>query len=151
MFRRRSWTLLLVTDAGAIERWAASEVDSVRPLDPGYASRLGTALDALSAQGARAGATPGASSKQGGPITLGYVAEAPVWRTTYRIVLDNDARGTLQGWALIHNDTEENWRGVRVELANGRPDSFLFPLAAPRYTRRSLATPPDSLSPPCRS
>ena len=52
----------------------------------------------------------------------------------------------LQGWALLHNDTDENWRDVRVELANGRPDSFLFPLAAPRYTRRPLIAPDDQLA-----
>jgi hypothetical protein len=52
----------------------------------------------------------------------------------------------LQGWALLHNDTDEDWRGVRVELANGRPDSFLFPLAAPRYARRELVTPEDHLA-----
>ncbi len=52
----------------------------------------------------------------------------------------------MQGWALIHNDTDEDWRSVHVELANGRPDSFLFPLAAPRYARRTLVTPDDSLA-----
>ena len=54
-------------------------------------------------------------------MTLGYVAETPVWRTTYRLVLDDTGKsGVLEGWALIHNDTDEDWRGVRVELANGR-------------------------------
>ena len=138
-------TVLLVTDEGAIERWPASEIDSVRPLDAGYATRLGVALDALSARGARTERRLSVLS-QGGPVTLGYVAEAPVWRTTYRMVLGDDGAGTLQGWALIHNDTDEDWRGVHVELANGRPDSFLFPLAAPRYARRSLVTPDDSLA-----
>jgi hypothetical protein len=138
-------TLLLVTDAGAIERLAASQVESVRPLDPSYVGRLGVALDALSARGARAERRLSVLSR-GGPVTLGYVAEAPVWRTTYRIVMGSDASSTLQGWALIHNDTDEDWRGVHVQLANGRPDSFLFPLAAPRYARRSLVTPDDSLA-----
>jgi hypothetical protein len=49
--------------------------------------------------------------------------------------------GLLQGWALLHNDTDEDWRGGRVELVNGRPDSFLFPVAAPRYARRELVPP----------
>jgi hypothetical protein len=83
----------------------------------------------------------------GGPVTLGYVAETPVWRTTYRMVLDGTGSGAvLQAWALVHNDTDEDWHGVRVELANGRPDSFLFPLAAPRYGRRELVTPDDQLA-----
>ena len=35
---------------------------------------------------------------------------------------------------------------MRVELVNGRPDAFLFPLAAPRYARRGLVTPERELS-----
>jgi hypothetical protein len=52
----------------------------------------------------------------------------------------------LQAWALVHNDTEEDWSRVKVELVNGRPTSFLYPLAAPRYGRRELAHPEDDLS-----
>jgi hypothetical protein len=62
-------------------------------------------------------------------------------------VLDADRRrGTLEGWALVHNDTDEDWESVKVELVNGRPDSFLYPLAAPRYARRALVHPDDQLS-----
>ena len=53
---------------------------------------------------------------------------------------------SLQGWALLHNDTDEAWRGVRVEIVNGEPNSFLYPLAAPRYARRELVTPRERLS-----
>src|SRR5690606_28292152 len=41
---------------------------------------------------------------------------------------------------------DEDWKQVRVELVNGRPDSFLFPLAAPRYAHRELVTPETELS-----
>jgi len=144
--RTSKLTLLVLTDAGAIVRVPAADLDSVRPLDPGYATRLGAALDALSARGARSERMLHVLA-QGGPVALGYVAETPVWRTTYRLVLDGPGKGaTLQGWALLHNDTDEDWRGVKVELANGRPDSFLFPLAAPRYARRELVTPDDQLA-----
>ena len=136
--------LLVLTEAGEIVRIAAREVESVRPLDPTYAARLGAALDTLSSRGAQTERVLRVLS-HGGPVTLGYVAETPVWRTTYRLVM-SDAGATLQGWALLHNDTDEDWSGVRIELANGRPDSFLFPLAAPRYARRTLVTPPDALA-----
>ena len=147
--KARALTLLVLTDRGAIVRIPAAEVDSVRPLDPGYSTRLGSALDALSTRGAQSERLLHVLAHAGGagPITLGYVAETPVWRTTYRLVLDAAGKsGVLQGWALLHNDTDEDWHAVRVELANGRPDSFLFPLAAPRYARRSLVTPDDQLA-----
>ncbi len=52
----------------------------------------------------------------------------------------------LQAWALVHNDTEEAWRDVHLELVHGRPSSFLFPFTAPRYERRELQTPEIELS-----
>jgi len=141
-----SLTLLMLGDGGEIVRIRAADVDSVRPLDPGYAVRLGSALDALGARGAQSERLLHVLS-QGGPVALGYVAETPVWRTTYRLVLDaSGTAATLEGWALLHNDTDEDWHGVKVELANGRPDSFLFPLAAPRYARRQLVTPTEELA-----
>jgi hypothetical protein len=147
--KARALTLLVLTDHGAIVRIPAAEVDSVRPLDAGYQARLGSALDALSTRGAQSERLLHVLAHAGGagPITLGYVAETPVWRTTYRLVVDGTGKSAvLQGWALLHNDTDEDWRGIRVELANGRPDSFLFPLAAPRYARRPLVTPDDQLA-----
>lgn len=140
-------TMLVAGDDGAIRKLRASDVASVRPTDPAFAARLDAALDALNANASR---TPRNLRilLAGGPVTVGYVTETPVWRTTYRVVLgkgDTDP-ATLQGWALLHNDTDEQWRGVRVTLVNGRPDSFLFPLAAPRYARRELVTPENEAS-----
>jgi hypothetical protein len=63
------------------------------------------------------------------------------------MVFEPSGRGAvLQGWALLHNDTDEDWHQVRVHLVNGRPDSFLYPLAAPRYLRRELVHPDEELS-----
>jgi hypothetical protein len=142
-----SFALVVLSESGAIVRVPGTSVDAVRPLDPSWATRLGSALDALSTRGARSERLLHLVANGSGPLTLGYVAETPVWRTTYRLVLDDTGKeGVLEGWALLHNDTDEDWVGVRVQLANGRPDSFLFPLAAPRYARRPLVTPDDQLA-----
>ncbi len=140
-------TVLLAGDDGAIRKLMAREIVSVRPTDPAFAARLDTALDALNASATR---TPRNLRilLAGGPVTVGYVTETPVWRTTYRIVLGSgdQAGATLQGWALLHNDSDEQWSDVKVTLVNGQPDSFLFPLAAPRYARRELVTPENQAS-----
>ncbi|WP_437657853.1 hypothetical protein [Sorangium sp. So ce1182] len=137
--------LTLIQRGGAIRRLRASRVDQVRPVDPTVADRLGAAVGALSGRAAQLRRSLRVLAQSAAPVRLGYIAEAPVWRSTYRLLLDG-GRARLQGWALLHNDTDEPWAGVSVELVNGRPDSFLFPLSAPRYARRELAHPDESLS-----
>jgi hypothetical protein len=137
-------SLLVLTTAGELRRIASSDVTSLRPTEPAARARLDAALDALSQRGAQTRRELGVVTSSGGKVTLGYVAEAPVWRSTYRVVLGQD-RSKLQGWALLHNDTDESWQSVQVDLVNGRPTSFLYPLAAPRYARRELVTPQDQL------
>lgn len=139
------YTLVLRTDQGGIRRLRTHDVIDVQPVQPAARARLDVALDALSERAAQAERSLKVQLSGSGALKLGYIAEIPVWRTTYRVVLD--AKGsTLQAWALIHNDTDESWRKVSVELVNGQPTSFLFPLAAPRYARRELAAPEVELS-----
>ncbi len=138
--------LTVLTDQAEVVHVDGAEIESVRPTDAAQAARIDAALEALLAHGAANRRVLDFLGKPGAPITLGYIAETPVWRTTYRLVIGNDRKATLQAWALLHNDTDENWRDVKVELASGRPDSFLFPLAAPRYARRELVTPKTELS-----
>jgi len=140
-------TVLVLTNRSEIRRFRTSEIVAVRPTDPAFAARLGAALDALSTHGARVPRQLRVHTASTVPVTLGYVAETPIWRTSYRLILEpSGTRAVLQGWALLHNDTDEDWARVKVQLVNGRPDSFLFPLAAPRYSRRELVHPEDQLS-----
>jgi hypothetical protein len=139
--------LLVVTRDGEFRRIDTAQVISVRPTDPNLVTRMNAALDALSVRSAQTRKALRILAASNKPVTLGYLAEAPIWRTSYRLLLDpTKDRGTLQGWALLHNDTDEAWQGVKIELVNGQPDSFLFPLAAPRYSRRPLAEPEEKLA-----
>lgn len=144
---QRHMTLLLLTDSSEIRRFRSDEVVSVKPTDSAVASRLAAGVDTVSSRGSQTRRVLGVLASSAGPVTIGYIAEAPVWRSTYRLVLsDAEPKGLLQGWALLHNDTDEDWQRVHLELVNGQPTSFLFPLAAPRYARRELVTPTEQLS-----
>ncbi len=145
---REPWhALTILDDDGALHRVRTDELAALRAKDEGVRSRLAVAAEALSEHSARAPHPLSVRVTSAGQLGLGYIAESPVWRTTYRVVLPaQGSEGRLQAWALVHNDTDEDWRGVSLELANGRPQSFLYPLAAPRYARRELAGPEDPLS-----
>jgi hypothetical protein len=78
-------------------------------------------------------------------VRLGYVVEVPIWKTTYRLILP-DAKGNvqkamLQGWAIIENQTDKDWRDVRLSLVSGRPISFIQPLYEPLYLSRPVVQP----------
>jgi hypothetical protein len=86
-------------------------------------------------------------------VSVGYVVESPVWKTTYRLVLDKEDKPYLQGWAVVENPSDEDWRDVRMALVSGRPISFRMDLYQPLYAPRPLVVPElfASLQPPAYS
>ncbi|MCA9713223.1 MAG: hypothetical protein KC468_00860 [Myxococcales bacterium] len=136
----------LYTQDGEFTRVPATAIDTLRPIDASQRRRFEAALEAQETTGYQTSTTMTLDASTQGPVRLGYLAEAPIWRTSFRLVFDDAGASTLQGWALVHNDTDEAWDEIALELVNGRPDSFLFPLAAPRYDRRGLETPERELS-----
>jgi hypothetical protein len=75
-------------------------------------------------------------------LFLSYVVEAPVWKTTYRVVLDAKSKPFLQGWALVDNVQDEGWNDVTLSLVSGAPVSFIQDLQQPRYKRRPVGGGP---------
>ena len=68
----------------------------------------------------------------------GYLLEMPTWKTSYRLVLDDDKKPFLQGWAIVENPTDADWKDVRLSLVAGRPISFIQNLAIPVYVSRPV-------------
>ncbi|TNE90205.1 MAG: hypothetical protein EP330_09100 [Deltaproteobacteria bacterium] len=142
---RPEYALTLLDAEGGLHRVDSHELSRIQTEEEGLASRLDSAARTLAKTRAQREAALGLQLAEGGELALGYLAEAPVWRVSYR-VLQGPEEAQLQAWALVHNDTDESWKDVQVELANGEPDSFLFPLAAPRYLERELKTPDQWMS-----
>lgn len=134
---------LLVFGEGGLSRLPLTELAGVRPLDGSVRLAWSRAAGSAARMPERQ-VLQVRTGRTGGLVALGYTTEAPVWRTTYRLVLSK-AAARLQGFALVHNDSDEAWNGVGVTLASGRPASFVFPLAGPRYGRRELLAPDDGL------
>lgn len=74
-------------------------------------------------------------------VQVGYVIEAPIWKTSYRLVLDDKQKPYLQGWAMVENTTDEDWAGVKMALISGRPISFKMDLYNPLYVDRPIVEP----------
>ncbi|AKF79454.1 hypothetical protein MFUL124B02_03760 [Myxococcus fulvus 124B02] len=71
-------------------------------------------------------------------VFVSYVVEAPVWKTSYRILLDEGESPLLQGWALVDNTGDEDWVDVELALVAGLPVSFVHDLYNPRYMKRPV-------------
>ncbi|MGQ9574628.1 MAG: hypothetical protein ACUVUC_04870 [Thermoguttaceae bacterium] len=69
-------------------------------------------------------------------VRVGYILETPIWKTSYRLVLEDGKAPFLQGWAIVENTTEEDWTNVGMTLVSGRPISFVMDLYQPLYVAR---------------
>lgn len=76
-------------------------------------------------------------------VRFGYVVETPVWKTSYRLILSDVSKDKshLQGWAIVENQTENDWNNVELSLISGRPISFIYNLYQPLYIPRQLVQP----------
>jgi hypothetical protein len=83
-------------------------------------------------------------------VKVGYVVESPIWKSSYRLVLDKGGKLRLQGWASIENTSDEDWSNVRMALIAGRPISFQMNIYQPLYIPRPVVEPEKfaSLRPP---
>jgi hypothetical protein len=75
-------------------------------------------------------------------LVVSYVAPAPMWKPTYRVVLPPSGKGKalLQGWAVVDNTSGEEWRDVKLGLTAGAPIAFRYDLHTPRDVERSDLT-----------
>lgn len=73
-------------------------------------------------------------------VTVGYITESPVWKTSYRLDLTGE-KPFLQGWAIVENTSEVDWNEVSLSLASGRPVSFIQDLYSPLYVERPVYVP----------
>ncbi|MCD4699087.1 MAG: DUF4139 domain-containing protein, partial [Phycisphaerae bacterium] len=57
------------------------------------------------------------------PVRIGYINEAPVWKTSYRLVLGGQKKDKafMQGWAIVENTSDFDWEKVNLTLVSGRP------------------------------
>src|SRR6185295_5498283 len=71
-------------------------------------------------------------------MIVSYTIAAPIWKTTYRVVLDRTGKPFFQGWAIVDNVSEEDWNGVQLSLISGTPISFIQQIQKPFYRYRPV-------------
>jgi hypothetical protein len=72
-------------------------------------------------------------------LAIGYVAETPVWRPSYRVVV-NSGHAELQSWGIVQNLSGEDWKNVDLVLIAGAPLAFQSTLGSPITPVRPLVS-----------
>ncbi|GAB5388991.1 MAG: hypothetical protein Alpg2KO_19590 [Alphaproteobacteria bacterium] len=71
-------------------------------------------------------------------VALSYVVEAPLWKSSYRMVLPGteESESLVQGWAVMENMTGSDWDGVEITLISGNPVTYKQSLYTSYYVPR---------------
>ena len=142
------WVINLIT-GGTIRSLELAEARKIELEDPQLQSELTKALTALaqSRDQDKKPVTLNFTGQGDRPVRIGYVVETPVWKTSYRLVLPGEGadkakdKPKLLGWAIVENQTDNDWADVQLSLVSGRPISFIQDLYRPLYVPRPVVQP----------
>ena len=153
-----TWSINLIS-GGTIRSIELADARKIELEDQQLQEELGQALAAL-AQARDQDKKPvtiqfsGQGERQ---VRIGYVVETPIWKTSYRLIVpgqgaagakkeDGGAQAAgdkpkLVGWAIVENQTDNDWNNVQLSLVSGRPISFIQNLYSPLYVPRPVVQP----------
>lgn len=132
--------LVIAADKGELSSFDLSEVRSVQLVDEGTRRDLTEFAHAAAAARRRDAKTIVVTSDGQGSreMIISYTVAAPIWKTTYRVVVDRTGKPFFQGWAIVDNVSEEDWHSIQLSLVSGMPISFIQPIQNPVYRYRPI-------------
>jgi len=140
----KTHTLVITTESGELQSFDLNEVRAIKLLDEGAkqditqfanASASARRRDAKTITVTSEGASGDAGQRE---MIVSYTVAAPIWKTTYRVVLDPSGKPFFQGWAVVDNVSEEDWQDVSLSLVSGTPVSFIHQIQKPLYRYRPI-------------
>lgn len=142
-----SSVLVIASDNGEISSFDLKEVRAIRLLDEGTRNDVTEFANATASARRLDAKTITVTSDGTGQreMVVSYTIAAPIWKTTYRVVLDEAGKPFFQGWAIVDNISEEDWNGVQMSLVSGSPISFIQNLQKPFYRYRPVVPTPQDL------
>ncbi len=126
--------------ADGLRQFVLEDADSVQVTDPALRERIEHALELLrqDASLTTRHLTIRLKGKGSRIVAVGYVASAPLWKATYRLMLSPapSATARLQGWATLENQSGTDWTGVALTLQYGNPVTFRQALYRSYFVQR---------------
>lgn len=129
-----------------------ADIQRVRFLNPVLESELKRALEVVSIghDSQKKTVRLGFRGEGKRDVKVSYVAEHPIWKTSYRIRLDKNGKAKMESWATVDNTSDEDWQDVKLVLVSSRPISYQMDMYAPLNIPRPIVEPElfASLRPP---
>ena len=119
-----AYLLTVIDRDGAVETLALGEDASVRLEDAELRAKIAKAAAAI-AHGkndrTRTIDIKVNGVKDGSAVGLTYVVPSPIWKTAYKVVIDEKNKARLQAWTVLENASGEDWKGVKLTLTSAEP------------------------------
>jgi hypothetical protein len=141
----------LLTEAGDVRSVEIGPEVTVDILDAAVSERVAAAAGRLGRSFSEESRlvsvrTTGTGSRK---VEIDYVVEAPVWKSSHRLVVGEGGKGRLQTWAVVENASGEDWKDVDVSLSSGSPVTLRQNLYEPfRKPRQEVPVFVDSQTAP---
>ena len=144
---RQARFLVIASESGEISSYDLGEVRSVKLLENGTVKDVNEFANATASARRRDAKTITVTSEGSGQreMIVSYTIAAPIWKTTYRVVLDQAGKPFFQGWAIVDNVSDEDWKDVKLSLVSGTPISFIQPIQQPFFRYRPVVPIPNDL------
>ncbi len=146
--RTTTRTRVSIFSGASMDQFILEDAQGLEFADARLGEQVSGALTALRSAQDRSGRDISIHLADGAQRTvrIGYVAEAPVWKTAYRLTLPKagEDKAQLQGWVVLENMTGDAWKDVAVTLSSAAPVTFRQALYDPYYVSRQTIAPPVS-------
>ncbi len=144
---RTASVLVIASENGEISSFDLNDVRSVKMLEDGTRKDINEFANAAASTRRLDAKTITVTSQGSGQreMVVSYTISAPIWKTTYRVVLDQEGKPFFQGWAIVDNVSDEDWQNVQLSLVSGSPVSFIQQLQKPFYRYRPVVPMPRDL------
>jgi hypothetical protein len=139
--------VVIAGENGELMSFDLAEVRAIRLVDEGTRRDVNEFASATASARRRDAKTITVTSDGVGAreMVVSYTIAAPIWKTTYRVVLDEEGKPFFQGWAIVDNVSEEDWSDIQLSLISGTPISFIQPIQKPFYRYRPVVPIPEDL------
>lgn len=130
---------LIVLSDGGLRRCVLREIQSLQFLDDDVQQEIDKALQ-RNYQRIKPNSTfvelvLSAQQKQTEAVVQ-YTIPAAAWKISYRLRMTADRETELQGFAIVDNNTDEDWNSFHVCVVTGEPITFSTDLAESKTPRR---------------